>query len=137
MDTKIKLVKFLRRCNSDMPMKFFISAVSFVLIFFSQTLIQWQSPTEHDFGTIQQGKEVSERFTFINVSDAPLIIDNIRTDCSCTAPDWEKTPTLPHEKGVIVIQFHAEKTGYFQKKISVWIHNQRKPEYLMIEGEVE
>lgn len=106
------------------------------LSFISPTSIQWITPTAHDFGTIPQGKAVSQRFTFINVSDKQVTIDNVRTDCSCTASDWDKTPTLPHEKSFITIQYNAEKIGYFQKKITVWIHNQRKPENLMIEGEV-
>ena len=108
-----------------------------LFLFFAPSKIQWTSPIAHDFGTIPQGKEVSERFSFVNVSEEPLIIDNVRTDCSCTATDWDLTPTLPHEKGVITIRYDAEKTGYFNKKISVWLHHQRKPEILTIEGEVE
>ena len=98
---------------------------------------QWLSPTDHNFGTIPKGKPVSERFAFMNISDTPLIIDNVRTDCSCTAGDWDKAATLPHQTGVIIINYDAGKIGYFHKKIAVWLHGQRKPEYISIEGEVQ
>ncbi len=115
----------------------FILIYIFCFSLYAPAQIHWLSPTAHDFGTIPKGKPVSERFTFTNVSDLPLIIDNVRTDCSCTAGDWDKAPTLPHQQGVLIINYDAEKTGYFHKKIAVWLHGQRKAEYISIEGEVD
>ena len=75
-------------------------------------------------------------FEFKNTSNAPLIIDNVRTDCGCTASDWEETPVEAGAQGRITIHFDASKTGYFKKKITVWIKGMKKAEKLSIEGEV-
>ncbi|MBL7814465.1 MAG: DUF1573 domain-containing protein [Saprospiraceae bacterium] len=112
--------------------------LSFLMPFFllSEALLQWTTPTQHDFGEIKKGDEAQHIFTFKNVSDQPIVLDNVRTECSCTASDWSKTPILPNETGRITVSFDAKQTGYFRKKITVWVRGQRKPEKLSIEGEV-
>jgi Protein of unknown function (DUF1573) len=106
-----------------------------ISIFFNSN-VQWTTPTEHDFGEIERGKSQTYIFIFKNISDKPIVVDNVRTDCGCTASDWENTPILPNATGKISITFDAFKEGYFRKKITVWIHKQKKSETLYIEGEV-
>lgn len=108
----------------------------FIYAFCINTNIQWVTPTEHDFGDIEKGKAQSFVFTFKNVSDKPIVIDNVRTDCGCTASDWENDPILPNAIGKVTITYDALKEGYFRKKITVWLHKQKKAETLYIEGEV-
>jgi Protein of unknown function (DUF1573) len=60
----------------------------------------------------------------------------VRTDCGCTASDWDEEPVKPNALGKITITFDATKSGYFQKKITVWIRGQKQAEKLSIEGEV-
>ena len=103
---------------------------------FTDSKIIWTTPTTHDFGEILRGKSVTYIFEFKNTSNAPLIIDNVRTDCGCTASDWEETPVEAGAQGRITIHFDASKTGYFKKKITVWIKGMKKAEKLSIEGEV-
>jgi Protein of unknown function (DUF1573) len=98
--------------------------------------LQWTTPTEHDFGEIERGKAQTIVFTFKNISDKPIVVDNVRTDCGCTASDWDNTPVSPTGSGKITITFDAVKEGYFRKKITVWLHKQKKAEVLYIEGEV-
>lgn len=99
--------------------------------------VAWLGPTAHSFGELQKGKTVTHVFEFKNISDSPLVIDNVRTDCGCTASDWEEEPVPIQEKGRITIHFDALKTGYFKKRITVWIKGMKKPEKLSIEGEVK
>ena len=110
---------------------FFISA------FLTLSKVEWTSPTSHDFGSILRGASQTHVFEFKNISNAPLLIDNVRTDCGCTATDWEETPVGVGGKGKITITYDANKKGYFRKKITVWLHGQRQSEKLWIEGEVE
>ena len=98
--------------------------------------ITWTTPTDHDFGEILRGKPVTHIFEFKNISEAPLLIDNVRADCGCTAPDWEEEPVVAGKTGKITVTYDAAKSGYFKKKLTVWIKGQRKPEKLEIEGEV-
>jgi hypothetical protein len=106
-------------------------------VFLTLSKVSWVSPTSHDFGSILRGVSQTHVFEFKNVSAAPILLDNVRTDCSCTASDWEETPIAAGEKGKITISYDARKSGYFKKKITVWIHGQKQPEKLWIEGEVE
>lgn len=99
--------------------------------------MEWVSPTTHDFGELLRGKEVTHVFEFKNTSDKPLVIDNVRTDCGCTASDWEEEPVPVGQVGRITIRFDASKLGYFKKKITVWVKGVKKPEKLSIEGEVK
>lgn len=96
----------------------------------------WLDATTHDFGEIQKDKPSKFQFRFINVSDTPITIDNVRTSCGCTAPNWTEIPIEPNDTSFIEIKYDAKKTGYFKKKISVYFSGQKKAEKLYIEGEV-
>ncbi len=100
-------------------------------------VIEWQTTTEHDFGDLLQGEPATFDFKFKNISDQPIAIDNVRPDCGCTAPSWEKTPILPDSIGYLSITYNATKKGYFNKKIKVFFSGQRKGEKLYVEGFVE
>ncbi|MDZ7878134.1 MAG: DUF1573 domain-containing protein [Saprospiraceae bacterium] len=99
--------------------------------------IEWTTPTSHDFGLIRRGISVKHIFTFRNLSNAPLTIDNVRTDCSCTASDWNIEPIAPDAIGKITVEYDAQKQGYFKKRLTVWLHGQKQAEKLQIVGEVD
>ncbi len=96
----------------------------------------WLTPTSHDFGEISKNQPVKHVFEFKNTSNEPLVIENVRTDCGCTATDWDEEPVAAAENGKITVTYDAAKTGIFYKKLTVWIKGQRKPEKLFIEGDV-
>ena len=99
--------------------------------------MEWLTPTSHDFGDLKRDVPVQVEFRFKNISGEPLLIDNVRTSCDCTAPDWQEEIIPPGEEGFIRIEFNAKKQGYFYKKITAWFSGQRKAEKLSIEGYVE
>jgi len=98
---------------------------------------EWDTPLEHDFGDIQQHRPVTHNFVLHNISDEPFLIDNVRTACGCTAPDWTFEPIEPGSYSTIKVTYDAKKAGYFKKKIKVYVSCQRKAEILAIEGWVE
>jgi Protein of unknown function (DUF1573) len=91
----------------------------------------------HDFGTIPKNQEVEFVFELTNKTDAPQLIDNVRTTCGCTAAAWQQAPILPNTISKIPISFDAHSSGFFEKKIKVYLHAFRKPIVLTITGEVE
>lgn len=107
------------------------------LAFSSVAVVQWHTDTEHDFGDIPQGQAATHYFEFTNISADTMLIDNVRTTCGCTAPDWTYDPILPDSSSTIKVVFDAKKEGYFYKKITVFFSNQRKAEKLYIGGYVE
>ncbi len=111
--------------------------VSFNLSAQKAPVAEWTTGVHHDFGDIKQGQPVTFEFLYRNISDEPFIIDNVRTTCGCTAPEWSDLPTEPKGIQVISIVYDARKPGYFYKKIKVFFSSQRKGELLTIEGFVE
>ena len=100
-------------------------------------VVEWQTTTEHDFGDLLKGESATFDFKFKNISDQPIMIDNVRPDCGCTAPNWKNIPTMPDSTGILSITFDATKKGYFHKKVKVFFSGQRKGEKIYVEGFVE
>ena len=100
-------------------------------------VIEWQTPKTHEFGDLVQGKPVTHSFVFKNITDEPITIENVRTTCGCTAPEWSYEPILPGAESEIKVEFDAKKPQGFRKRILVFFYEQKKGEKLYIEGYVE
>jgi len=76
--------------------------------------------TEHDFGTIGQGKKVQHTFSFTNTGQAPLVIESATATCGCTVPEWPKEPVMPGKTGAIKVEFDPTgKSGQTSKQITI------------------
>jgi glutathione peroxidase len=58
--------------------------------------------SEHNFGKVKEGEEVSHTFKIKNEGDAELIIHNVSPACGCTASDFPKK-LAPGEEGKITL----------------------------------
>ncbi|MDP2174413.1 MAG: DUF1573 domain-containing protein [Bacteroidota bacterium] len=110
----------------------FISAFALTSISFAQTeiapavvtpaknpeFVQFQEIV-HDFGNIKQGVPVSNIFTFKNVGNRDITLDNVSASCGCTTPNWKGGIYKPGESGEINATFNAASGGFFQKSITV------------------
>jgi len=102
-----------------------------------EPVVEWLTETDYDFDDLTHNKEATVLFKYKNISNEPITIDNVRTSCGCTAPDWDEYPVAPDSIGVIKIVYDSEKQGYFRKKIKVFFNSQRAAEKLFINGFVE
>lgn len=92
---------------------------------------------EHDFGEVEEGKVVERVFTFKNTGNYPLMLQDIRTTCGCTAPEWTKEPIAPNEEGKIIVRFNsAHKAGQQRKVITVISNAANSSESLVLFGTV-
>ncbi len=103
----------------------------------SERVIEWSTPQTHEFGDLIQDVPVVHSFTFKNITDAPITIENVRTTCGCTVPGWSYEPILPGAISEIKVEYDAHKLQGFKKRILVFFHEQKKGEKLYIEGYVE
>ena len=101
-----------------------------------EATVRWLGPTEYNLGELQPEVPVTHHFEFQNISDDTLRIDNVRTTCGCTVPDWSPTPVPPDSTSQITLEYDAEDKGRFRKKVKVYFDKQRRAEVLWIEGEV-
>lgn len=76
--------------------------------------------TDYDFGVIKEGDKVAHVYKVKNTGEVPLIIQDAKPSCGCTAPDWTKTPIPPGGEGFVKAEFDSNgKTGAQNKTITV------------------
>jgi hypothetical protein len=93
----------------------------------------------HDFGSIREdGGSVSTEFTFINNSQRPIKIVNVKPSCGCTTPDWTREAVEPGKSGSIKASFEPRgRAGFFTKTITVITDYSAQNMVLQIKGNVE
>ncbi len=73
-----------------------------------------------DFGSLTEGDKRRHAFTFLNAGDAPLIITDIPSVCSCTVPQFPKTPIMPGQTGQIIVEYNSTgKSGLQRRTLSI------------------
>ena len=117
-----------------------------MLLFCGMNVALAQKPAEikfdeltHDFGTFsEKSPVVSCTFTFTNVGESPLIINQAVASCGCTVPEYTKTPIQPGEKGEIKVTYNGtgKFPGHFKKSITVRTNGAVEMTRLYIEGEM-
>ena len=117
-----------------------------MLLFCGMNVALAQKPAEikfdkltHDFGTFSEKEPVvSCTFSFTNVGESPLIINQAVASCGCTVPEYTKTPIQPGEKGEIKVTYNGtgKFPGHFKKSITVRTNGAVEMTRLYIEGEM-
>lgn len=95
------------------------------------------SNEKYDFGTIPYKKKAAFSFEFTNPGKTILIVNEVKTSCGCTVPEWSMAPILPGGKGQINIKYDAAIPGIFHKTVEVFYNGVGSPHNLEIKGEVE
>ena len=117
-----------------------------MLLFCGMSVAFAQKPAEikfdkltHNFGTFSEKQPVvSCTFSFTNVGESPLIINQAVASCGCTVPEYTKTPIQPGEKGEIKVTYNGtgKFPGHFNKSITVRTNGAVEMTRLYIEGEM-
>ncbi|MBQ8051125.1 MAG: DUF1573 domain-containing protein [Bacteroidaceae bacterium] len=90
-----------------------------------------------DLGTFSEKQpEQHCTFTFTNVGEAPLIINQAFPSCGCTVPTYTKDPVKPGEKGQIDVTYNGKGKfpGHFTKTITIRSNAKNEIVRLAIEG---
>ncbi len=91
---------------------------------------------KYDFGKIKQNTPVTTYFELKNVSDQPLIIENVTAGCGCTTPEWSKEPVMAGGSTKIKVGYNAAAMNHFDKEVFVKIAGVSQPKVLKITGDV-
>lgn len=118
-----------------------------LLLVCGMTTVMAQKPAEikfdkqtHDFGTFSEKEPIVKcTFTFTNVGESPLIINQAVASCGCTVPEYTKTPVLPGQKGEIKVTYNGtgKFPGHFKKSITIRTNGVVEMTRLYIEGDME
>ncbi|MBN1415250.1 MAG: DUF1573 domain-containing protein [Bacteroidales bacterium] len=90
----------------------------------------------HDFGTIKQGGDGTFDFVFKNTGKDPLILNNVRSSCGCTRPEWSAEPVKRGEKSSVKVGYNTKILGPFAKTITVYSNASNSTVTLTIKGTV-
>ena len=92
----------------------------------------------HDFGTFkEEDGKLAYSFEFVNAGNQPIIINQVRSSCGCTSPDWSKQPVAPGKKGFIKATFDPKnRPGPFNKSITITANTNPAITILRIKGNV-
>ncbi len=93
--------------------------------------------TTYDFGTFSDSEAKKECvFTFTNVGDAPLVLNQVVASCGCTVPKYTKEPIQPGEKGKIDVTYNTRGrfAGPFKKTLTVRTNGEPSMVKLFIKG---
>lgn len=96
--------------------------------------------TTHDFGTFSsKNPVVSCTFTFTNVGEKDLVINQAMASCGCTIPEYTRKPVKPGEKGELKVTYNGtgKWPGHFKKNITVMTNGAVEKTRLYIEGNME
>jgi hypothetical protein len=66
------------------------------------------SDAKKSFGFVKQGKEVKIEYEVKNTGIEPLVISDIKIECSCTKADFPKEPILPQQTRTIVLMIDTK-----------------------------
>ena len=92
--------------------------------------------TEYDFGELELNADGNCSFDFSNSGETPLVIQNVKTSCGCTVPQWPKKPIKPGKSGTVEIIYDTSHPGMFSKTVTVFYNGQDSPLSLTIKGSV-
>jgi hypothetical protein len=118
-----------------------------IMLLGSMTMMLAQKPAEikfdkvtHNFGNFSDKEPVvSCVFSFTNVGEQPLVVNQAVASCGCTVPEYTKTPIQPGEKGEIKVTYNGtgKFAGHFKKSITIRTNGAVEMTRLYIEGNME
>ena len=117
-----------------------------MLVFSMMTTAQAQEQAEIKFDKVTQNlgtfseKDGAQKttFTFTNVGQAPLVINQVVASCGCTVPTYDKKPIAPGQKGTIQVSYNGKGKfpGTFKKSITVRSNAKTEVVRLYVEGDM-
>jgi len=104
---------------------------------FDKPIIEFEEDM-YDFGEIEEsGGPVNHNFNYVNSGYVPLIINNVKTSCGCTTPEWTKEPVMPGLMGTIAVLYNPRsRPGPFDKSITIKSNAEQSTVVLRIKGTV-
>ena len=114
----------------------FVANISVAL---AQAQIKFDTLSQN-LGSFSESNPVQKcTFTFTNVGDQPLIINQAVASCGCTVPSYTKTPIKSGEKGSITVTYNGKGKfpGHFKKTITIRTNGVPEMTRLYIEGNMQ
>jgi hypothetical protein len=74
----------------------------------------------HDFGAFAKSDGVQTyTFEYTNTGKQPVVIQDVKSSCGCTTPDWTKEPVTTGQKGYVKVSYNPTGATTFNKSVTV------------------
>ncbi len=91
----------------------------------------------YDFGEVEEGVQVEHVFAFTNTGKVPLVINDVKSTCGCTIPEWPEAPIEPGGSGKISVQFNTNgRAGEQSKPVTVFANTYPNQTQVILFGKV-
>ena len=87
-----------------------------------------------NLGKLLSGELRKGQIVIQNIGNVPLVVDDIITSCGCVTVEYDKNPVFPNKDLVLNISYQSERSGYFEKTITVYCNTVLSPIMIRIRG---
>lgn len=87
-----------------------------------------------NFGKLLSGELRKGQIVIQNIGNVPLVVDDIITSCGCVTVEYDKNPVFPNKNLILNISYQSERSGYFEKTITVYCNTVVSPIMIKIRG---
>lgn len=95
------------------------------------------APAEVQLGEVAFKSKNRVSLTLVNTLDGPLVVRDIRTDCTCTKASWSKVPLMPGDTLRVSVTFTPTDRGAFYKTLRFeTVPQTEKPLQAVLRGKV-
>jgi hypothetical protein len=88
--------------------------------------------TKIEIGEVKLGTSKEVSFYAVNKSETPLIIDSVKSSCSCTVSRFPKKPILKNDSGLILATYTPNKTNIGNLEKSIVVLANTKPAFTVL-----
>ena len=92
---------------------------------------------EIDFGTFPMNEVKEGKFLLTNTGQNLLVLYDVVTSCGCTKVEYSKQPLRPGETTELTVRYEADKSGHFNKAITIYSNAVGSPHKLRVRGQVK
>jgi len=80
---------------------------------------------------VKAGEILSFNYSIENIGTSPLVINNIKVNCSCTKPKWPKEPIMPMATDTIRVTVDTKSMiGWQDRTLMIYSNSINSPEKL-------
>jgi len=134
---------------------FYIIGIAVIVLFAIMALLRWKGRetkepegrplaktiakfdrTILDLGDVKQYSSIHGSYVLRNIGEKGLLIESVRTNCSCTSSAFSKGLIKAKDSTIVTIGYDSTRLGVFQSTGVVTSNGSEEPVVLILRGNV-
>lgn len=93
-------------------------------------------PENVSLGEVRKGERIDTTVTLHNLGPDSIRVLKIRSSCSCTVAEWDRSPIASGDTREIKVTYTADKIGAARRNILIYLSSQKRPLQLVLTVDV-